>query len=535
MMAGGLPGLLTADLPLVRAELLRRAALGFERAGQRQEAAECWLALGLPERASELYIQAGQLDQAAETLLHAGAYAQALKLYQTWEQQIPAANRLSRIRALLGQAACHILGTRVPSADFALARQTGQQVYEAARAMLSAESSEPPLLAAQAWAALGAFGGWLGRYDLVQEGYEQALERLATIEAEPERQRLLQAYLTAANAQPDRLLRHDLEARLAAIEQPTGREGWGQWQAIIERWPFRAGRRDVLHFTQSVQWTAWVELASLEGNEAVDDYLGSLAPEGMVYIPAGRFLMGSADDDPEASDSEHPQHELWLRGYYLDRFPVTNAQYQAFIDAGGYAERAYWTEAGWEMKEQEGWQAHRYREDTQFNGARQPVVGVSWYEAVAYASWAGKVLPSEAEWEKAATWDPVAQRKRCYPWGDEWDEDKCCNHMNSEEKPVDVGTYKEDTSAYGIGDMAGNNWEWCSTLKWRPYPYKADDGRENMATDDGRISKGTSWDSSSSYARGTSREYMGEAARDNEQGFRCLVPHTFSQPDSEFR
>ncbi len=265
---------------------------------------------------------------------------------------------------------------------------------------------------------------------------------------------------------------------------------WQAWKDELEKRGFREDVRsvptvDVLHFREQSQWAAWGKLAEMEDSPEVDDYLRALAPQGMVYIPAGPFWMGSADDDPEAMENEKPRHEVRLRGYYIDRYPVTNAQYRAFIDAGGYRERQHWTEVGW------NWKGSRtepqYWQDANFNGDSQPVVGVSWYEAAAYAKWAGKVLPSEAEWEKAAGWDPVAKRQRRYPWGDQWQRGCCNTKEEGKGATTPVSAYSpQGDSAYGVAGLAGNVNEWCSTC-WdneqdQPYgyPYKAEDGRESL-------------------------------------------------------
>ena len=191
----------------------------------------------------------------------------------------------------------------------------------------------------------------------------------------------------------------------------------------------------------------------------------------MVLIPAGEFLMGTSEARAQGLagqggqdffSRETPQHRVYQPDFYMDRYPVTNAQYRQFIEAGGYETEAYWTEAGWTRKEQENWQQPRLWDDARFNGDRQPVVGVSWYEALAYARWAGKILPGEAQWEKAAGWDPAARQKRKYPWGDAWKEDKG-NIGNKHEQTTDVGSYPEDQSAYGLLDVAGNVREWCRT------------------------------------------------------------------------
>jgi len=275
--------------------------------------------------------------------------------------------------------------------------------------------------------------------------------------------------------------------RIHLPAKPTApRREWERLRDEIEDIGFQDGVRDVLHFAPGEkgerQLAAWWKLAEIaddrtsEDQAAIDDYLRGLAPAGMVYVPAGPFLMGSADDDPDARDNEKPQHEVALPGYYIGRTPVTNEAYAEFIAAGGYETRAYWTEAGW------NWKGSRtqpeYWNDENRNQPRQPVVGVSWYESLAYCRWRGLRLPTEAEWEKAAGWDPQAGRKRRYPWGDEWDQNKC--EVLGEERAAIVGKYSlVGDSFYGLSDMAGNVLEWCSTRR-AEYPYRVLDGREDL-------------------------------------------------------
>jgi formylglycine-generating enzyme required for sulfatase activity len=137
----------------------------------------------------------------------------------------------------------------------------------------------------------------------------------------------------------------------------------------------------------------------------------------MVYVPAGEFLMGSADADPEAASNEKPQHTVYLDAYWIGQTEVTNAQFAKFIDAGGYSTREYWTDEGWAWKETQGITQPWLWTDQQWNKPDYPVVGVSWYEATAYVQWAGARLPTEAEWEKAAR----GTDGRIYPWGNDWD------------------------------------------------------------------------------------------------------------------
>jgi len=524
--AEAFPGLEVTDLPLLRDELLRRAALGFEQTGHRQEAAECWQALGMAEQASSLFALAGDLGRAAMTLLQAKHYAQALVLYQTWERQIAPGDHLNRVRCLLGQAACHLLGLRVSASADGLDQQTSGQAYQAARAVLTSLGASSPLLAARAWAALGEYGSWLARYDLVQEGYERALKWLSGAAAQNQPEELTRLYLAAARDYQDRLLSRALEDQLAAAQPVQPRKGWERWQAMIEKHPFAGKRHDVLHFTHPEQAGAWSKLTSMESEPDGDDYLRSLAPEDMIYIPAGNFLMGNDENNGEADNDEHPQHQLWLKGYYISRYPVTNAQYRLFLEAGGYGQSAYWTKAGWLDKEQKEWQEPGFWQDPRFNGIRQPVVGVSWHEALAYARWAAQSLPNEPEWEKAASWDPLTQHKRRYPWGDVWDEHKCNTGESNDESTTPVERYSpQGDSAYGVADLAGNVKEWCLSLKLDSYPYRADDGREDLEGAGSRCLRGDSWNSykEGRWSRCCFRDSVHSGARNSTLGFRCVI------------
>jgi iron(II)-dependent oxidoreductase len=160
----------------------------------------------------------------------------------------------------------------------------------------------------------------------------------------------------------------------------------------------------------------------------------------MVLVDAGEFVMG--DDNGDAD--ERPAHKVSLPAFYIDRYEVTNAQYRKFCESTGT------------KPPPTPWEPNYF--DTQPDG---PVLGVQFKDATAYASWAGKRLPTEEEWEKAASWDPVAQRKRIYPWGDDSPETKA-NIGNG--KITSVHDYKGDVSPYGVYGMAGNANEWVNSL-----------------------------------------------------------------------
>lgn len=258
--------------------------------------------------------------------------------------------------------------------------------------------------------------------------------------------------------------------------------------------------------------------------------LGQAQAVGMVIIPAGEFIMGS--DDIKGAK---PQHRIYLPAYAIDRTPVTNAQYRRFIEAGGYGNPAYWKEAIAAGRWKEGnyvdyggtsFKQPRYWDDKKWNGDHQPVVGVSWYEAMAYARWAGKRLPTEAEWEKAAR----GTDGRLYPWGNEWIDGRANSKESKIEKTSPVGQFSPaGDSPYGIADMAGNVWEWCSTRWWNEkqkeyaYPYTPDDGREDLSGGDiiVRVLRGGSWANDKDASRGAFRFRRIPWSGNGNWGFRC--------------
>jgi formylglycine-generating enzyme required for sulfatase activity len=163
------------------------------------------------------------------------------------------------------------------------------------------------------------------------------------------------------------------------------------------------------------------------------------APPGMLLVPAGEFIMGSSDSDPDAADDEKPQHTVYLDAFYIDETEVTNAQYRACVEAGACNAPADTTDYD------------------HADYAQHPVVYVSWGDADAYCLWAGKRLPAEAEWEKAAR----GTDGRTYPWGEGID----CDHAQYSEcggRTVPVGSKAKGASLYGALDMAGNVWEWVA-------------------------------------------------------------------------
>jgi formylglycine-generating enzyme required for sulfatase activity len=228
---------------------------------------------------------------------------------------------------------------------------------------------------------------------------------------------------------------------------------------------------------------------------------GVIKGSEMILIPAGEFVMGS-----DKSNAEKPPHTVYLDSFYIDRYPVTNTDYQYFVLATKHAPPAHWQNG----KIPSGKEMH-------------PVVNVSWNDATAYAQWIGKRLPTEAEWEKAASWDDRKKEKRVYPWEGNFDASKCNSQEAGIGDTTPVGKYSpQGDSFYGIADMAGNVWEWCTD--WYDENYYKNSPKENpMGASSGqyRVLRGGSWGSSDYYARSANRGGDSPDVIVNYIGFRC--------------
>ncbi|MGW7069371.1 ergothioneine biosynthesis protein EgtB [Streptomyces sp. NPDC054855] len=199
-----------------------------------------------------------------------------------------------------------------------------------------------------------------------------------------------------------------------------------------------------------------------------------------VLVPGGPFTMGTSTE-PWALDNERPAHRRVVPPFFIDTTPVTNAEYQRFIADGGYEEQRWWAPAGWDMIRGNGLSAPLFwrREGGQWLRRHfgtveavppdEPVLHVSWYEADAYARWAGRRLPSEEEWEKAARHDPATDRSMRYPWGDADPTPERANLGQRHLRPAPAGSYPAGESPLGVRQLIGDVWEWTSS-DFLPYP-----------------------------------------------------------------
>jgi formylglycine-generating enzyme required for sulfatase activity len=238
--------------------------------------------------------------------------------------------------------------------------------------------------------------------------------------------------------------------------------------------------------------------------------LDRIEPE-MVRVPAGHFWMGSSDDDQEAFDVERPRSIVQVPAFWIARYPLTHEAYRLFLLANPDHEVPY----GWE------------RTYIPAGMATHPVARVSWYDALAYCEWLSKksgrryLLPSEAEWEKAAR----GIEANIYPWGDTWDPQRCNHELSHHHRTTPVGAYApDDASPYGCNDMAGNVWEWTRS-QYVDYPYDPNDGREDLRASEKvlRVLRGGSFTSDRRQVRCACRDRATPLYGNRGYGFRLVL------------
>jgi ergothioneine biosynthesis protein EgtB len=255
---------------------------------------------------------------------------------------------------------------------------------------------------------------------------------------------------------------------------------------------------------------------------------------GDVEVPGARYELGARPGDGFAFDNEKWAHPVEVRRFRIARAPVTNEEFARFVDAGGYEDRSFWSDEGWAWRVREGaggpvyWQTRNGEPTLRVYDAivqlspHRPVMHVSWYEADAYCRWARRRLPTEAEWELAAS----TPAKRRFPWGDAA---PAAEHANLDARfggPVDVGCFPAGDSAFGCRQMIGNTWEWTSS-DFLPYPgFVVDPYKEYSApwfASVHKVLRGGCWATRGRLLRNTWRNFYPPDRRDVFAGFRTVA------------
>lgn len=260
--------------------------------------------------------------------------------------------------------------------------------------------------------------------------------------------------------------------------------------------------------------SAWELGAPLKLGPPVDD-------RARVHVPAGAFPLGT-DERRWTYDNERPAHVVDVSGFDLDVHPVTNRRYAKFVAAGGYEQPEHWSPRGWQWRLDEavtapqgwssdgdGWRVRRFGRVVPLD-PREPVQHISFHEAEAFASWAGGRLPTEVEWEKAASWDPATGHKRRFPWGDATPHDGVAHMDLRSFGPLPIGSRPAGASALGVQDLVGDVYQWTSSpfegwpgFQAFPYPEYS----EVFFGGDYRVLRGASWAIGSPMTRCTYRNW----------------------------
>ena len=265
---------------------------------------------------------------------------------------------------------------------------------------------------------------------------------------------------------------------------------------------------------------------------------------GDVAVPGGSWRLGSTAADGFVFDNEKWAHDTALRSFRIARAPVTNAEFAAFIEAGGYRAREFWSDAGWAWRHKRNaerpvywqakrdgvWSARRYRTVEEL-ARHQPVVFVSWFEAEAWCRWAGRRLPSESEWEAAAVGEPtgdgarLAGSRRRWPWGGAAPSPARANLDYAFDGPIDVAACAEGDSAFGCRQMIGNVWQWTAS-DFLPFAgFEADPYKDYSQPWFGsrKVLRGGCWATSARIARPAYRNFFTPDRNDVVAGFRTCA------------
>jgi iron(II)-dependent oxidoreductase len=257
-----------------------------------------------------------------------------------------------------------------------------------------------------------------------------------------------------------------------------------------------------------------------------------------VTVPGGTFMLGADHDEPFVFDNEKWAHPVEVRSFRIASTPVTNAEFEAFVDDEGYRRREVWGRRGWDWRRREGCQHPLFwvrGGDARWCESRfgivvplepsHPVVHVNWYEAEAYCRWAGRRLPTEAEWEMAATFEPSTGAKRRFPWGDDPPAPDRASLDYRAGGTIDVRALPAGDSPLGCRQMIGNVWEWVADA-FEPYPgFVCDPYKEYSEPSFGQkmVLRGGCWTTRSRLIRSTWRNFYKRHRRNIFAGFRTAA------------
>ena len=263
--------------------------------------------------------------------------------------------------------------------------------------------------------------------------------------------------------------------------------------------------------------------------------LATSAGGGMVRFPGGVVPIGT-NDRAAAYDNERPRHIAEPAPFWIDRNPVTNGDFVLFVETGGYSAREHWSEAGWNWIVESGAEAplYWYRKDDSWHSRsmnragplqlQHPVCHISYYEAEAFAHFAGKRLPTELEWEVAASWDPSSNRKLSYPWGEQAPSQALANVDQLSFGTRPLGSYPQNISPLGCYGMIGDVWEWTSS-DFDPYPgfrsFPYQEYSEAFFGAEYKVLRGGSWATRPGAIRNTFRNWDYPVRRQIFSGVRC--------------
>ena len=313
---------------------------------------------------------------------------------------------------------------------------------------------------------------------------------------------------------------------------PLLRDGFVYQMVLQHEYQHGETMLQTLQLKRGAPYTPLVRLEPGDGGVAA---AGRAGPAEMVRFPGGAVPIGT-DDRSAAYDNERPAQLATVAPFWIDVHPVTNGDFLAFMSAGGYDRPEYWSEAGWKWRMETGASAPKYweRRDGVWTSRsmdrsgpvnpRHPVCHVSWYEADAFARFAGKRLPTEVEWEAAASWDPATGSKRTYPWGETPPDQTFANVDQLVFGTAPIGSYAANVSPIGCSGMIGDVWEWTASdfgpwPGFESFPYR--EYSEVFFGTEYKVLRGGSWATRPGAVRNTFRNWDYPVRRQIFSGFRC--------------